>query len=130
MFVTGLFLALEPDGLPRAQAATATVLTTVMVVGALFVLGLPAYLLLEDQLPAFPVTLAVLLIPASLIFAGSQIWQAWTAAEGRFKALSAQRIVQAAAVTVLQMAIGLAAPSAGAWPCLHDWLATGLAVMA
>lgn len=133
MFVTGRFemaLALEPDGLPRAQAATATVLTTVMVVGALFVLGLPAYLLLEDQLPAFPVTLAVLLIPASLIFAGSQIWQAWTAAEGRFKALSAQRIVQAAAVTVLQMAIGLAAPSAGALALAYMiGLAIGLAVI-
>jgi O-antigen/teichoic acid export membrane protein len=46
------------------------------------------------------------------VLASAQIWQAWAAAEGRFKSLSAMRITQAAAITGFQIGAGLLAPSA------------------
>jgi O-antigen/teichoic acid export membrane protein len=53
-----------------------------------------------------------LIFPAFVALAVSQIWQAWAAAEGLFRALSSMRIVQAASITGLQIGAGLLAPSA------------------
>lgn len=122
IFVTGRFemaLALEPDGEPRARAAMATVVTTLMLVVAVAVVGGPAFLLFSGRLPPLPPVLVGLFLPAFVVLAASQIWQAWAAAEGLFRALSAMRIVQAAAITGLQIATGMIAPAAETLAAAH-----------
>jgi O-antigen/teichoic acid export membrane protein len=123
-------LALEPDGPPRAAAAMATVLTTLgMVVGVVLV-GAAAYALFSDRLSEMPRALILLFPAAFLALSGSQIWQAWAAAEGLFKALSTMRILQAATITGLQIGIGLVAPSATALAAAHvAGVAAGIAAM-
>lgn len=133
IFVTCRFemaLPLEADGEPRAQAAMATVVTTLGMVALVVAVGGAAYLLFADRLPALPPVLLALFVPAFLVLAGSQIWQAWAAASGLFRALSAMRIVQAAAVTGLQIGVGLLAPSASTLAAAHiSGVAIGIAVI-
>ncbi|MET3615065.1 O-antigen/teichoic acid export membrane protein [Rhizobium aquaticum] len=105
-------LALEPDGLPRAKAAAATALTTVLVIGVLAIFGLLFAVVFPIYRERFGNGLVGLFIPTVGASAGAQIWQAWAAAEGRFRALSGMRIVQACAVTGLQLLGGLLYPSA------------------
>lgn len=115
IFVTCRFeaaLPLEPDGEPRSVAAMATVATMLLVACAIAAIGAPLAWLFSGRLPAMPTSLVVLLFPAFVVLAVSQIWQAWAAAEGRFRGLSAMRIVQAAAITGLQIGAGFVAPSA------------------
>lgn len=133
IFVTGRFemaLALEPDGEPRVRAAMATVVTTLMLVAAVCLVGLPAYLAYADRLPPLPPTLIGLFLPAFVVLAASQIWQAWAAAEGLFRALSTMRIVQAAAITGLQILAGSIIPSASSLAAAHvTGVAAGVLVM-
>ena len=133
VFVTGRFemaLALEDDGAPRAQAAMATVATTLLFIAVVCGLGLPAYFIFADRLPHLPPMLVGLFLPAFVALAASQIWQAWAASDGLFRALSAMRIVQAATITGLQIAAGLAAPSASSLALAHICgVALGVAVM-
>lgn len=133
VFVTGrleMALALEPDGEPRARAAMATVATTLMLVVVVAVIGGPAYLLFSGRLPALPPLLIGLFLPAFVVLAASQIWQAWAAAEGLFRALSAMRIAQAAAITGLQIVAGIVSPSASTLASAQiAGVAIGVAVM-
>lgn len=133
VFVTCRFemaLALEPDGEPRVRAAMATVATTIGMIALVALLGVPAYLLFGYLLPPLPPLLLFLFVPALVALSGSQIWQAWAAAEGLFRALSTMRIVQAAAITGLQIGAGLVAPGADTLAAAHVvGVATGVAVM-
>lgn len=115
VFVTGRFemaLALEPDGPLRTEAASATFITTMLVLALVTVIGLAAWPFVATFLPKIPPPLLWLYVPAVASLASAQIWQAWAAAEGRFKALSLMRITQAAAITGFQILAGLLAPSA------------------
>lgn len=134
VFVTGRFemaLALEPDGEPRERAAMATVATTLLLVAAVTLIGTPVYLLLGDRLPQLPSALLLLFVPAFITLAASQIWQAWAAADGRFRALSMMRIVQAATITGLQILVGAIAPEASSLAAAHIiGVAAGVGFMA
>lgn len=115
VFVTGRFemaLALEPDGPPRAEAASATFVTAILLLILVALAGAVAWPFVANRFPAVPAPLMWLYIPAVAALASAQIWQAWAAAEGRFKALSIMRITQAAAITGFQIGAGFLAPSA------------------
>lgn len=115
VFSTGRFemaLALEPNGPERAQAATAAFATMGLVLLAIFVPGAVIYALLHARLQHIPLSLVALYAPAVAGAACALIFQAWAAAEGRFRALSAMRITQAVLVTGLQIGAGFAFPSA------------------
>ncbi|MBO6633384.1 MAG: oligosaccharide flippase family protein [Rhizobiaceae bacterium] len=133
VFVTCRFemaLPLENDGEPRSVAAMATVAITLIAITLVVMVGLPIFLLIEEQLPALPPALIALLVPAFISLAASQIWQAWAAAEGLFRALPAMRIVQAASITGLQVSVGLIAPSASGLAASHiAGVVVGVAIM-
>jgi O-antigen/teichoic acid export membrane protein len=123
-------LALEPDGEPRATAAMATLVTMLMAAAAVSLLALPVAWLLLDRMAALPPALVALFPAAFLALAAWHIWHAWAAAEGLFGALSMMRIVQAAAITGLQIAAGLLAPSAASLAAAHIvGVAAGIAMM-
>lgn len=115
VFVTGRFemaLALEPDGPPRAEAASATFVTSILLLIFVALAGAFTWPFVANRFQAVPAPLMWLYIPAVAVLASAQIWQAWAAAEGRFKALSMMRITQAAAITGFQIGAGFVAPSA------------------
>lgn len=133
VFVTGRFemaLALEPDGPARGAAATATFITTALLLAVLITIGMIVWPFISPILPVMPQPLVWLSLPCIAALAAAQIWQAWAAAEGRFKALSMMRIFQAAAITGLQILAGLVMPSALSLAIAHvAGVAAGLAVM-
>lgn len=97
-------LALEPDGAPRRVAVLATfatagfaVILLTFVVGSLYGFGL---------LPKIPGGLLASWVPAATLLCATQIWQAWAAAEGRYRELGILRVGQALAVTALQVVAG------------------------
>lgn len=115
VFVTGRFemaLALEPDGPPRAEAATATFMTTLLLLMFVTIIGVVAWPFVADLLPTVPTMLLLVFVPTVAALASAQIWQAWAAAEGRFKALSMMRITQAACITGFQIGAGFLEPTA------------------
>lgn len=134
VFVTGRFemaLALEDDGAPRAQAATATMVTTGLLLVIVMLLGALAWPFIAPRFATIPAVLLILFFPAAAAFAAVQVWQAWAAAEGRFRALSVMRISQAAGITALQIAAGLLAPHAVSLAIAHvAGVIAGLAVIA
>lgn len=115
VFVTGRFemaLALVDDGAPRSEAATATIITTALLLGLVAVAATIASLLFGQVLPPIPLAMLWLFVPAAGALAGMQILQAWAAADGRFRSLTFMRIAQAASITGLQILAGLLWPSA------------------
>lgn len=111
--VTGRFeiaLALEADGEPRRLAMVATLITICIACLALVVALLFAAVLLPSKLDHQSVWL--LGIPGVPLVAASQTWQAWAAAEGRYRDLSVIRITQSATITVVQIGVGTWSPSA------------------
>jgi O-antigen/teichoic acid export membrane protein len=122
VFVTGRFemaLALEPDGPQRAAAASATFLTSVLLVICVSFVGAVTWPFVVRQLPTVPTTLIWLFMPTVAALASAQIWQAWAATEGRFRALAMMRITQAAAITSFQIGAGFLAPSAVSLALAH-----------
>ena len=112
-------LALEPDGEPRRLMVVATLATTIgagLVVGAIAIASL---VLWGDRLGALTPLMIALFGPTTLLLALVQIWPAWAAAEGRFRALASMRVVQAAAITGLQIGAGFLAPSAQLLAAAH-----------
>lgn len=108
VIITGRFemaLALEEDGEPRRFATAATIITAFIgcVLLTAIALTLRALGLAHEVSPG----LFMALIPTALCTAWSQVWQSWTAADGRFRTLSLIRIAQAGAITGLQIAGGL-----------------------
>jgi len=107
-------LAIEPDGEPRRLAVVSTLTTTGLVAciaGVLLVIGAAV---VPGVIDAYPMVLIVALVPAALAIAAAQTWQSWAAAEGSYRQLSIMRISQAAAVTLIQVAVGVYQASAGA----------------
>lgn len=114
---TGRFetaLAIEIDGEPRRLAVVSTLATACLVAcGATIVLAIGTLAMpgLSDEIP---VVLIVVVVPTALLIAVSQTWQSWAAAEGNYRQLSLMRIVQAGAITLIQIVVGVIQTSAGA----------------
>lgn len=107
-------LAIEDDGEPRRLAVVSTLMTACLlgcVIAALIAIGL---ILVPYLLAKFSFVLILAWLPAALAIAASNIWQSWAAAEGQYRRLSTMRIAQAAAVTLIQITMGVFQPSAGA----------------
>lgn len=130
--LTGRFemaLAIEAEGLPRRIAVLAT-LATIGLLGAPLLLGVVA-IVLGGVVPPAQRALWLAGALAAAAIAAAQTWQAWSAAEGRFRDLSTIRIAQAAAITGAQIAVGLLFPSALALALAHlAGVALGLLVAA
>lgn len=115
VMVTGRFetaLAIEADGEPRRLAVIATLLTAVVGSSVALVLLASARLIAPTVFTNLPTALIVALVPAGFVIAVANIWQAWAVAEGRYRTLSFMRIVQAGAVTLIQIVAGMLGPSA------------------
>ncbi|MDR1424683.1 MAG: oligosaccharide flippase family protein [Azoarcus sp.] len=107
--LTGRFetaLAIEPDCEPRRAAFIGTLVTAMMAaVSAAFILVL-VVVTVPNIIVKVPTILIVLLIPTALVVAVSQTWQSWAAAEGRYRVLSAIRIVESSTITFFQIGFG------------------------
>ncbi len=100
-------IAIEPDGEPRKVAVVSTLLTTLFFACATFVILIIAILINIAWIDKVPTILLVASIPTALVIAAMQTWQSWAAAEGKYRQLSAMRIIQAASVTILQIGAGV-----------------------
>ena len=121
VLVTGrleMALTIEADGEPRRDAMAATLATTCAVAFFLLVLSWGLYLVVPEA-RRFSAGLFFALVPATVLMAVSQSWQSWAAAEGQYPALSWMRISQAAAVTGIQIMVGLLAPNAASLAIGH-----------
>lgn len=119
---TGRFeaaLPLEKNGTPRAQAASSALLTSAAILTIVAIIGACLWPLYAPYLKDAPSLLIALYVPAVAAAASALILQSWAAAEGRFRALSAMRITQAAIITGLQIAVGFVEPSAGLLALAH-----------
>ena len=100
-------LAIEDDGPPRQIAVLGTLSVALMIACLVALIMLAIYLLAPQLLSQYPVELLLLLLPMALMFAVSNTWQLWAAAEGKYHKLNVMRITQAFLVTVLQILVGL-----------------------
>jgi O-antigen/teichoic acid export membrane protein len=134
VITTGRFetaLPLESDGAPRAQAASSAFISAGLILAALTCAGMIAWPFAHGYLPEIPVTLVLLYVPAVAAAACVLIFQAWAAAEGRFRALSVMRISQASVITGLQILAGFHYPSATTLAVAHViGVITGVSMMA
>ena len=115
VMVTGRFetaLAIEPDGEPRRLAAISTLMTAVIGSCVALILLASAMLIAPTVFANLPTALIVSLVPAGFAIAAANIWQSWAAAEGQYRYLSMMRIVQAGAVTLIQIIVSIFGPSA------------------
>lgn len=115
VILTGRFesaLPIVADGERRKVAALATL---IVASASAVVCGL-VLLVFSWILPSLFITyqfgLMAMLVPASFVLACTNIWQHWAAAEGKLPALAAIRIIQAFAITVLQILGGYFYPEA------------------
>lgn len=111
VMLTGRFetaLAIEADGEPRRLAVISTLATSLLAACAVSIVLIVTIVsgLKSEWFDRFPVLMIAALVPTALTIAAAQTWQSWAAAEGSYRALSAMRIAQAAAVTVLQILAG------------------------
>lgn len=114
VMVTGRFevaLGVVPDGGPRRFAMVAVLTTVIGVCVALTMVTLLCFWLVPS-IREIEWGLLLLFLPATLLAAVVQTWQAWAAAEGLYRDLSAIRIAQALGVTGLQILAGWLAPGA------------------
>ncbi len=110
VLVTGRFetaLAIEADGEARRLAMYSVLGTILLGTVGVGVLGATVVSIQPDWFPMGHGILMALVLPASSLNAAAQTWQSWAAAEGKYKALSIMRIVQATAITSLQVAAGV-----------------------
>jgi O-antigen/teichoic acid export membrane protein len=122
VMLTGRLEAVLPivaDGMPRKFAIWMTLATAASIVCVLSLLLLIALYFFPTFLNSFSRALIWLLMPASFFIASSITWQSWAAADGRFRALAAMRIVQAGAITGIQIFVGLLTPTALGLVCGH-----------
>lgn len=121
VMVTGrleMALGVEPDGEPRRFAMAATLATIVGLCGILSAITLGTYWLVP-AVRDFSMVLVLMFLPATLLTAAVQTWQAWAAAEGLYRELSGIRIAQALGVTGIQVVVGWLAPDAVSMACGH-----------
>lgn len=103
-------LAMFDDGVARSHALRATF--TTLALGAVTISLLVAVAsTIFDWLPVVPAALLALLPAGTLLVAASQTLISNSAAGGRFRALSTQRIAQAGTIAATQIAAGLYSPS-------------------
>jgi len=103
---------LAADGAERGRLVAATIL---VVLGMGGVLGLLTWLiagLWPTGLFGVPAALTVWLAPMCLCAALSVVWQAWAANNGQIRALNTIRLIQAVAVTGLQITVAWISASA------------------
>lgn len=114
-------LAIEADGAPRLLAFIATLATCLMTACAagLLLSVCMALGLVSTMLDGTSTLMIVAMVPTGLMLAIAQTWQSWAAAEGRYRALTIMRIVQAATVTVFQIIAGILFSSANALALAH-----------
>ena len=107
-------LAVEADGHPRRSGVAMTLVTiglTSLLAAVLMWLGV---ILGLDALTRMPVVQLASVVPTAALVAATQTLQNWAAADGRYRHLTIMRVVQAGAIVLLQIAIGLMWPdSAG-----------------
>lgn len=119
---------LAPDGEERGRLVAAAIL---VVLGLGGILGLIAWLtlpILPQGIFGVPAVLGYWLIPMSVCGALSVIWQAWAANNGQIRVLTVVRLVQAIAVTSLQIAAAWVSPSAQSL-AIAQVAGTGIAVV-
>ena len=121
VIMTGRFetsLAIEPDGEPRRLAVFATLVTILLMTPICLGLLSALYLLgLFDEVPwidgsALSMVMALALVPAAIVTASFETWQAWAAAEGEYRKLSILRITQTLAIVLFQILAGTLFPFA------------------
>lgn len=107
-------LAIVEDGAKRKQAVFFSILISLCVaLGLLSVfLFIGAFRLLPESFFFSQFNFLVLVVPAALVLACNQVFQSWAAAEGLYTKLTLMRLTQAGVLTVLQVVIGIYAPSA------------------
>ncbi|MGI2026446.1 lipopolysaccharide biosynthesis protein [Endozoicomonas acroporae] len=105
-------LAIEEDGEPRQRAVWAVIIAVMIITTIVTICLLAVYLWLPHLLSNYSTDLIMTLIPMALLFAASNLWQLWAAAEGEYYKLNYMRIVQAALVTLFQIAAGMLLNSA------------------
>ncbi len=103
-----LALALEADGEPRQKAVFAALLTLLLAFAALALITALFCLFASKLLESTSGALAAAFAPTALLIALVQIYLSWAAADGSYATLSWLRIIQAGAITALQL-------GAGAW---------------
>lgn len=103
-------LAMEPDGEQRRVGVLATFATAG--IGTLVLVSAASFLYALEWLPRVSAGLLLSWIPAAALLCAAQIWQAWAAADGRYRELGLLRIAQALSVTALQVVLGTLVPSA------------------
>ncbi|HEY8609600.1 MAG TPA: oligosaccharide flippase family protein [Noviherbaspirillum sp.] len=121
--LTGRFemtLAIVADGRPRLAAACATFATCLVSSLAILALLLVAWAASPSLLAPYPPALLALLVPSAFFFACSKTWQAWAAANGELRSLSAMRVGQAALTTIAQIVVGWFVPTALALACAYS----------
>lgn len=114
IIVTGRFevaLAVESDGEPRRFALLATIITAILMSGALAIVATLFYLVAPISL-GLQIGLVALFLPATFLMAALQTWQSWAAAEGAYRELSWIRISQAFGIAAFQLIVGWLAPNA------------------
>ena len=112
--VTGRFemaLAIEPDGEPRRRGVVATFWTIWLATAALaLVVGVAGVAFAWP--PQVQLPMVLLAVVATALVGMIHTWQAWAAAEGRYRELSWIRVSQAVVVISGQITAGLLAPTA------------------
>lgn len=106
---TGRFetaLAVEMDGEPRRLAVVSTFATACLVACVAVILLAIGAMVAHDVMDGYPSMMIIASVPTALAVAAAQTWQSWAAAEGGYRQLSAMRIAQAGAVTLIQVIAG------------------------
>lgn len=106
-------LAIVEDGENRAKAVFIALVTTLLM-GCVFSVALfmlSSVHVTRAYLPEQAILL-LLIIPAAFLVALNQIWQTWAAVDGAYGKLNAMRIIQATAMVLIQIAVGLKYPAA------------------
>ncbi|MCZ4323451.1 lipopolysaccharide biosynthesis protein [Pseudomonas anguilliseptica] len=106
-------LAIVEDGESRAKAVFIALVTTLLMAcvfaAALYILSFIR--ITRAYLPEQTILL-LLIIPAAFLVALNQIWQTWAAVDGVYGKLNAMRLIQATAMVLIQIAVGLEYPTA------------------
>ena len=100
-------LAIESDGEPRRIAIFATLAAGLITTTVVAIILLVIYLYTPHLLAHYPTELLLALLPMALLFAVSNLWHLWAAAEGEYRKLNYMRVAQAAFVTLCQIVAGM-----------------------
>jgi O-antigen/teichoic acid export membrane protein len=119
---------LAPDGEERGRLVAAAILVVLGLGGTLSLTAWFVLPMLTEGIFGVPASLGYWLIPMSMCAALSVIWQAWAANNGQIRVLNIVRLVQALAVTGLQIAAAWMAATAQSL-AIAQIAGTGIAVL-